>query len=96
MSFFEGKILINTRFLQDPFLIEIPLIKVNRWIQDISLHRYSWRSSQATLDSSASSPRRSLALFESSRQLYKDAHQVSWVHQLLWCCYFGSRLLMGS
>ena len=35
--FLVGKILINTCILRDPFLVEIPLIRVNRVIQDISI-----------------------------------------------------------
>ena len=96
MSFLVGKILINIRILQDPFFVEISLIRVNRGMRDISLHRYSWRWSQAMLDPLTSSPRWSLASSESSRRLYKDARQVSWGRQLLWCHCFGSRLLIGS
>ena len=48
--FLVRKILINVYILRDPFLIEIPLTRVNRGVQDISLHRYSWRPSKATLD----------------------------------------------
>ena len=51
-SFLVGKILINTRILRDPFLIGIPVIKVNHGVQDISLHRHSWRPSKAMLDPS--------------------------------------------
>ena len=45
-----GKILINTRTLQDHFLVGTLLIRVNRVVQDISLYRYPWRSSKAMLD----------------------------------------------
>ena len=52
--FLVGKILINVYILQDSFLIGIPLTKVNRGVQNISLHRYLWRPSKATLDPSRS------------------------------------------
>ena len=51
-SFLFGKILINTHILWDLFLIEIPVFRVNRGMQDISLYRPSWRPSKATLDPS--------------------------------------------
>ena len=54
-SFLVGKILINTCILQDPFLIGILLIRVNRGVQDISLYTHSWKASKATLDSSKAS-----------------------------------------
>ena len=76
-SFLVGKILFNTHILRDPFLVEIPLIRINRTMQGISLHRYSWRPRQATLDSSAFSPRRSLASFETSCWLHRDDRRVS-------------------
>jgi len=53
-SFLVGKTLINLRISQDHFLIGISLIKVNRGVHDISLYRYSWRLSKATLDPSRS------------------------------------------
>ena len=53
-SFLVGKILLNTRISWDFFLIGIPLIRVNRGVQDISLHGCSWRSSKAMLDPSCS------------------------------------------
>ena len=54
-SFLVGKILINMRILQDPFLIGILLIRVNSEVQDVSLYTHSWRESKATLDSSKAS-----------------------------------------
>ena len=39
-SFLVGKILINLRILRDLFLISVPLIRVNRKVQDISLYKY--------------------------------------------------------
>ena len=72
MSFLVGKILINIRILRDLFLVEIPLIRVNHVMQGISLNWYLWRSSQATLDPSAVSPRWSLASSETSRWLHRD------------------------
>ena len=39
-SFLVGKILINLRILRDLFLISVPLIRVNRKVQDISLYIY--------------------------------------------------------
>ena len=75
-SFLVGKILINTCILRDPCLVEIPLIRVNRVMQGISLHRYSWRRRQATLDPSAFSPRQSLASSETSYRLHRDDCQV--------------------
>ena len=39
-SFLVGKILINLRILRDLFLIRVPLIRVNRKVQDISLYIY--------------------------------------------------------
>ena len=42
-TFLVGKILINTRILWNPFLIGIPVIRVNRGVQD----RHSWRPSKA-------------------------------------------------
>ena len=71
-SFLVGKILINIRILRDLFLVEIPLIRVNHVMQGISLNWYLWRSSQATLDPSAVSPRWSLASSETSRWLHRD------------------------
>ena len=41
-----GKILINVRILQDPFLIRVFFIRVNHEAQDISLHIYSWAPSK--------------------------------------------------
>ena len=41
-----GKILINVRILQDPFLIMVFFIRVNHEAQDISLHIYSWGPSK--------------------------------------------------
>ena len=49
-SFLIGKIFINTRILQDPFLVRILLIRVNRGVQDVSLYIHSWRPSKAMLD----------------------------------------------
>ena len=43
-SFLVGKILINTRILQDSFLVGIPLLGVGRGTQVISMHKHSWRS----------------------------------------------------
>lgn len=39
-SFLVGKILINMRILQDPFLVRILLIKVNHGAQDVSLYTH--------------------------------------------------------
>ena len=39
-SFLVGKILINLRILRDLFLLSVPLIRVNRKVQDISLYIY--------------------------------------------------------
>ena len=75
-SFLVGKILINTCILRDPFLVEIPLIRVNHVMQGISLHRYSWRQKQATLDPSVFSPRQSLASSETSYRLHRDNRRV--------------------
>ena len=78
-SFLVDKILINTRILWDPFLIKVPLIRVNRGVQDISLYRYSQRSSQAMLDPLASLfPSTFITIglsphSKTSRQLYGDA-----------------------
>ena len=49
-SFFVGKIFINARILQDPFLVGIPLIRVIRGAQDVSLYIHAWRPSKATSD----------------------------------------------
>ena len=38
--FLIGKILINMRILQDPFLVRILLIKVNHGAQDVSLYTH--------------------------------------------------------
>ena len=81
-SFLVGKILINTRILRDPFRVEIPLIKVNCVMQGISLHRYSWRSSQTMLNPSAFSYHQSLALSETSCRLHRDDRQVLWGRRL--------------
>jgi len=51
-SFLVGKILINACILNDPFLIGIFLIRVNRGAQDVSLYTHAWRSSKAMLDPS--------------------------------------------
>ena len=51
-SFLIGKISINTRILRDPFLVGIPLIRVNHGVQDVSLYTHAWRPSKAMLDSS--------------------------------------------
>ena len=48
-SFLVGKILINSRILWDPFLVEILSIRVNYRAQDISLYTHSWRPSKAML-----------------------------------------------
>ena len=81
-SFLVGKILSNARILRDPFLEEIPLIRVNRVMQGIFLHRYSWRPRQAMLGLSAFSPRQFLASSEISGQLHRDDHWVSQGHCL--------------
>ena len=47
-----GKIFINARILWDPFLIGLPLIRVSRGAQDISLYIHAWGSSKAMSDSS--------------------------------------------
>ena len=54
-SFLVGKILINTRILQDLFLVRILLIRVNHGVQDVSLYIHLWRLSKATLDPSKAS-----------------------------------------
>ena len=59
--FLTGKILINTHISWDPFLVEIPLIRISHGIQDISLYRCSWALSKAALDPSTYSPRWSIA-----------------------------------
>ena len=51
-SFFVGKIFINARILQDPFLVGIPSIRVIRGAQDVSLYIHAWRPSKAMSDSS--------------------------------------------
>ena len=40
-SFLVGKILINARILQDPFLVGILLIRVNHRAQDVSLYTHA-------------------------------------------------------
>ena len=47
--FLVEKILINTCILRDSSLVGIPLIRVKRRMQDVSMYKYSWRPSQATL-----------------------------------------------
>ena len=49
-SFLVRKILINACILQDPFLVEILLIRVNRGVQDVFLYAYAWRPSKALSD----------------------------------------------
>ena len=47
-----GKISINARILQDPFLVGISLIRVSCGAQDVSLYIHVWGSSKAMSDSS--------------------------------------------
>ena len=49
--FLVGKIFINTRILQDPFLVGISSIKVSRGVQDVSLYIHAWRPSKAMSNS---------------------------------------------
>ena len=51
-SFLVREILFNSRILQNPFLVGLPLIKVNRGAQDISLYSHAWRLSKVMSDSS--------------------------------------------
>ena len=51
-SFLLGEIFFNSRILRDHFLIGLPLIRVNRGVQDISLYTYVWRPNKAMSDSS--------------------------------------------
>ena len=50
--FLVGKIFITTRILRDPFLVGIPLIRVSRGAQDVSLYIHAWRPSKAMSNSS--------------------------------------------
>ena len=50
--FLVGKIFINTCILWDPFLVGIPLIRVSREAQDVSLYIHTWRPSKAMSDPS--------------------------------------------
>ena len=50
--FLVGKIFMNACILQDPFLVGIPLIRVNRGVQDVSLYTHVWSSSKAMSDPS--------------------------------------------
>ena len=43
-----GKILINERILWDPFHVGVPLIRVSRGAQDVSLYIHAWGLSKAT------------------------------------------------
>ena len=47
-----GKILINERILWDPFHVGVPLIRVSRGAQDVSLYIHAWGPSKATSDPS--------------------------------------------
>ena len=47
-----GKILINERILWDPFLVGVPLTRVSRGAQDVSLYIHAWGPSKATSDPS--------------------------------------------
>ena len=51
-----GKILINACILQDPFLIRIISIRVNREVQDISLCTYLWSPSKKPCSSRQEPP----------------------------------------
>ena len=46
--FLVGKILINERILWDPFHVGVPLIRVSRGAQDVSLYIHAWGLSKAT------------------------------------------------
>ena len=50
--FLVEKIFITTHILRDPFLVGIPLIRVSREAQDVSLYIHAWRPSKAMSDSS--------------------------------------------
>ena len=50
--FLIGKIFINTHILQDPFLVGIPLSKVNCGAQDIFLYTHVWGPRKVMLDPS--------------------------------------------
>lgn len=50
--FLVGKIFITMRILWDPFLIGIPLIRVSRGAQNVSLYIHAWRPSKAMSNSS--------------------------------------------
>ena len=50
--FLVGKIFMNACILQDPFLVGIPLIRVNRGVQDVSLYTHVWSPSKAMSDPS--------------------------------------------
>ena len=45
------EILFNSRILQNPFLVGLPLIKVNPGAQDFSLYTHAWRPSKVMSDS---------------------------------------------
>ena len=51
-SFLLGEIFFNSRILRDLFLIRLPLIRVNRGVQDIFLYTCAWRPSKTMSDSS--------------------------------------------
>ena len=56
-------------------------------MQDISMYRYLWEPSQATLDPLASSPRQPLAPSEGFPSAYKDPRRVSlWGRRSCYCC----------
>ena len=56
---------INTHILQEPFLVRILLIRVNRGTQDVSLYTHAWKPSKALSDLS----KFSLSPLASFRQL---------------------------
>ena len=50
--FLVEEILFNSHILWNPFLVGLPLIRVNHGEQDIFLYNHAWRSSKATSNSS--------------------------------------------